>query len=335
MPEEPLPYPEYNYTTQYANIVSDLNNYISQLKGNQSFFTEEMYRKDFIKQIDDDTIKTLENRDMIVLTNEEIKKASCNNNPELILLKELYKDSNLSLLKFKIGSMLRGTFDRDETNSNYLVLGHIIDGKVYNNHHNSYKDNASKSNFTKSYVLLNLNTNKLLSKSEKDCFNYIGPANTNIIYQILNKLSYKIINTELSGKVFGLAKVKANSLNKVVNIILDRGNSNKLSTETYYAIIYDELNNRNMKYCLADLQVELPNILGYNFPKDKTIIRNCKVILKENPNNIYLVKEVYTNISSKKISKKGSSRQLDVLRIVNTKNIHDDRKVYAKNVKLI
>ena len=84
-------------------------------------------------------------------------------------------------------------------------------------------------------------------------------------------------------------------INKIVKkISIEKGNSLKLRQDTYYAIIYDDISHKNLKFCLEDLEVILPNIKCYNFPKDKSIRLGTTVALKSN-NKSYVVRNIYKN----------------------------------------
>lgn len=280
--------------------------------------------------------KISEQRDMVVLTSEEVKKAVVNQRPDYKILESLLKGSEYQQMH-AIGTFFRGSFDpKSITRSYYLLLGQGISGKVYEDNQEAataYKVTKPKVNDIK-YMLFDIAANKLIVKSYLEATNYISPCGSSDSLLALSLLRYNIIDSTLSGRVFGFANGKAKMVGSVNSIKIEHGSSVKLGQDSYYAIIFDELTNKNVKFCLSDLQVVLPKVKGYNFPKDTTIKKGSNVTIKGSETQ-FVVRAVHINPASKRLNKRGTTRALDVLQIDSITNMYDSRKVYAKNVKLV
>lgn len=287
-----------------------------------------------IKDDEDMGTKPSSNKDMKPLEKEEIEKALWKEEPNLYFLKNLLENNKESRM-IPIGSIGSGNLERlPLTNNNWLIIAHRLNGKVITTNKESIEILVER-NIKKEYVLYNLQTKKIqLFRSDvTEAYLNTSKNNKNILNQLFK---YKIIGSTLSGRTFGLGKIKATLVGTIIeNIKLEFGDSVRLGTNTWYAVIQDPTSEKSIKFCLSDLEIILPNIKGYNFPKDRTIRKGSSVVLKNNLNTVYKVTDIYVNTSSQRLMKNSQTRKLDVLQLVNINNPYDTNKVYAKNVKIV
>ena len=285
---------------------------------------------------EDEDMKVSNNKDMKPLEKEEIERAIWKEQPNKFFLKDLLEKGETSKL-FPIGKFGSGNINRTlGGNGVYLILGHRFDGKViYTNEESNeiYKTGVKK----REYIIYDILNKKVgLYEANRVEAYFSSAGNSTILNYLYKYFNYKIIDSILSGRVFGLGKSKANLVGTTVsNVKLEFGESVRLKDSSWYAVVYNETTNQSVKFCLSDLEIILPNIKGYNFPKDKTINKGSSVVIKTNKQSVYKVMEIYPNPSSQRLRKNCETRKLDVLRVTNITNHLDSHKVYAKNVKLV
>lgn len=281
-------------------------------------------------------IKSSNNKNMKPLEKEEIERAIWKEQPNKFFLKDLLEKGENTTL-FAIGKFGSGNINRGlGGNGIYLILGHRLDGVI--SYTNEQSNKICKTTVKKrEYIMYDLLNKKVgLYDSHRVEAYFSSAGNSTILNYLCKYFNYKIIDSTLSGRVFGLGKSKANLVGTTVsNIKLEFGESVRLKDSSWYAIVYNETTKQSVKFCLSDLEIILPSIKGYNFPKDKTINKGSSVVIKTNKQSVYKVLEIYPNPSSQRLRKNCETRKLDVLRVTNITNHLDNHKVYAKNVKLV
>jgi len=345
---EMLPLSEYaavhSEVTSASELMGMYNNYVNSYRAiygatNSYYSVRSPKLKDIVS--DDDFYKNKDKDDMILkelpLTKEEIARATTADALSTVL-GDLALDGSANGAVYPIGHIFTGTFELIDVQprKGYLVLGHMYGNVVCGNNKesaNKYYSTTGAARKAMSYILVELSTNKVLCKPKAVVEERVRSISDKDKLHFIKNLKYVIKDSDISGKVFGFHKVKKEYIGKTFSPIeFDRGISKKLGQETYYIIVHDKENKRNLKFCIADVQLVLPNLKGYNFPKDKTINRNSVVIIKGEPGTRYKVVALYPNPNSKKIERNSSTRQLDIIQIADGMRT---RKVYAKNLKLI
>lgn len=284
----------------------------------------------------------------IELSQEELNKATVTN------LSNWYRNrynvhkiyDSLLTIKSAVGIRINNTV-------NYgLLLGYIYQEKTYHSVHDlmnviglsGYEKHISDvaynrdSNIKALVYLLDFSSGKSSIKVING--RYISAVNEDRLRWYLNNkfLNIKINSSELSAKIFGLAKVKAELVGTTTNnYLIERSSVSKLAEETLFIKIPH--NDKWLKFCLDDIDFQFPNIIGYNPPKDKTITVNSIVRLMNNKNcrsiekdSRLVVEIIKPNPKSARLSKNSNNRKLDVVyaRYNNTRVT-----VYAKDLKLI
>lgn len=289
---------------------------------------------------DEDMGKVSNNKNMTPLEKEEIEKAIWTDQANTFFLKDLLEDSDDSKV-YTIGKVGTGNIDRVPTfvNNSWLILGHRLDGKVYTTNKEVNSILGNKNSIRKrEYIVYNLITRKIQLFDANTFERSFSPASGAKLLAILKEtFKYKIIDSKLSGRVFGLGKNKAELVGTIVeNVKLEFGESVRLKGSTWYAIVYNSKTDQNIKFCLTDLELILPNIKGYNFCKDRTIYKGNFVVLKRDEvKTVYRVTDIYRNSNSQRLMKNSNTRKLDVFLLTDPNNQLESKKVYAKNVKKV
>lgn len=146
-----------------------------------------------------------------------------------------------------------------------------------------------------------------------------------------------IKDSELSAKVFGLKKDKTTLIGtkfKSGEYTIEYGRSNKLDSNTYYINVpFEGSNSGFVKFVIRDVEFVIPEFKGWNFPKDKSILENDKVVIRKDPDKqVWNVVAIQANNTSKLLCKNGLTRCKDIIRISNGKII---KNVYAKYLKKV
>lgn len=173
---------------------------------------------------------------------------------------------------------------------------------------------------------------------------HVGRAldDSTTIKDFIQAFKIKVADSTLSARVFGLATVKSKIVGDLVKgVNIEFGKVSKTGQDTYYATIpipQDSTESRKVKFCLADLEIIIPTIKGYNIPKDKTIrVGNLVKPINTKGSKLeyskqYTVIAIKPNQSSKRISARSENKKLDVITLANGSNTYN---CYAKTLKLI
>lgn len=261
--------------------------------------------------------KTNINKNEYMLTDEEISNAICGEND---LSEKLTKESIYHISSEQnISRLIR--------RSDHQILYSILYGFEYNNQIYSVQEGREK--------LGDVIKFPIFVYKEADRYKFIKLKDAAVdnryndlsMYAKIHKIRIKSV--ELSAAVFGLKKTKEKVLNNIYSDFnIEYGNSAKLKSETYYITI--KCDNRNIKFCISDIEFIKPDIKGYNFPKDKSIKKGSIVKMKKKKNNDSdRIKYTVVNIN-RDAYRKGNS----IVTIYNSLN-NQELKIYSKHLKVI
>lgn len=336
----------------YMDAVTSMESFYMPTYGNKvKIVKEKVYILDDVDPSELDRLKKINHmgrdrkelkkqnvEEVIELSKEEKDKATVRNLAHYLLDKFRGPDYGRSFKFAQIGKIVYGRFVRGskEWNSG-IVLGHVIAGKLCKTNTESYLAVARGANLQgASYIIYNLDK-KAIQVYEKVWFDMTSASvDTDQENKILTKLNYTILDGELSGRVFGFAPSKKELVGtKPERLVFEVGESLKLGTTTHYAIIYHPGRDKNLKFCIADLQLTLPSLVGYNLPKDKTLRLGDTVVIKGSENKeLFKIAQVVKHDTSKRLCKNSINRQLDIVTLVNLET-GNQVKQYAKNLKVI
>lgn len=242
-----------------------------------------------------------------------------------------------ALPMMSIGEIFEGRLKKDKPWTKYILMGVILNGKIYTDNKEARVLTGSKKLEKEAeYVVYDVDSKKIerYTRTLVDYnMRYIDSADFARERMFFNAFQYKVKDSVLSGKMFGYGNIKKDLVGKTLSAHFDFGSSQKLGADTFFAVLYHAEKDRSIKFAIADLELVLPSLKGYNFPKDKTIRQGSKVILKGNKDQIYTVQQIWENKSSKRVSKRSMNRLLDIVMVSASNGL--SQKTYAKNVKVV
>lgn len=235
-----------------------------------------------------------------------------------------------------IGEIFEGRLKKESPWTKYILMGLILNGKMVTDNREAAVAFKRRLEKEPEYVLYDVDSKKL-ERYSRTAVEYnmrrITTDGTAHECNFFRGFQYKVKDSVLSGKMFGYGNIKKDLVGKTLPATFDYGSSQKLGAETFFAVLYHAEKDRSIKFALADLEIVLPSLKGYNFPKDKTIRQGSKVFLKGNKDIVFSVQQIWENKSSKRVSKRSMNRLLDIVMIAAPNGL--SQKVYAKNIKVI
>jgi hypothetical protein len=333
---EPTLTDDYFYMPKYTST----NLYRSRSGGDMDVIRSKKY---IIEDVDPEEYKfnsvgeMINKKEEIVELTSEEKKVGRVSSLREYFLQGLRGPMYGTIPMMNIGEIFEGRLKKDKPWTKYILMGLILNGKMYTDNKEARVITGSKKLEKEAeYVVYDVDSKKIerYTRTLVDYnMRYIDSADVARERMFFNGFQYRVKDSVLSGKMFGYGNIKKDLVGKVLPAMFDFGSSQKLGADTFFAVIYHADKDRSIKFALADLEVVLPSLKGYNFPKDKTIRQGCKVILKGNKDQIYTVQQVWENKSSKRVSKRSMNRLLDVVMVQASNGL--SQKTYAKNVKVI
>lgn len=265
---------------------------------------------------------------------KELEKETKNSINEYMLSEKeieeaIYTSKDIFIKKLNYLPNIKGTdkvsFFIIKNNKKSIING-LLQGIIYRGKVIDIRDIKDTDVFTEPYQLIYAykrdNKNKFVRSSD-----IIPKGNTygDPIESIPSIYSIKIIDAELSSAVFGLKPTKESLVGaEYSNYTIERGTHSKLNQETYYVTV--PYKNRNIKFCLKDIEFIRPNLKGYNFPKNRNITEGSTVRLKRDDSRTKLI---VMGVLTDKYRKSNN-----IIHVYDTMS-NKEFKVYQKDLKLV
>lgn len=136
----------------------------------------------------------------------------------------------------------------------------------------------------------------------------IKPLDTN---SLQNTFRVKIIDSKLSGKFFGKKVDKRKMIGSIYNDFEIRY-IKQTTIQDYTMCVRIIIEGESFTFAICDIEFLIPNLKGYNIPKDLSFKISQKVYAKKYKGEFEIVGNLYRNKTSKKINKRSNDRRRDV-----------------------